>query len=78
MVRAWVALAWGLNAVEGLASTNKAGTPRRPNSLANIKPLGPPPTMSTGTCIMEGQTGDKVLYWQTYTGIISPITTLAA
>jgi hypothetical protein len=34
--------------------------------------------MSTGTCIIEGQTWGKVLSEQTYTGIISPFTTLAA
>ncbi len=51
VVRAWVALAWGLNAVEGLASTNKVATPRGPNSLASIRPLGPPPTMSTSVSI---------------------------
>jgi hypothetical protein len=70
MVRAWVALAWGLKAVDGLASTNKAGTPRWPSSLANIKPLGPPPTIKTGTCIMDNRALGQRGKGQTYTGII--------
>ena len=37
----------GLNAVVGFWSTSTAVMPRRPNSLASISPLGPPPTIST-------------------------------
>lgn len=51
-VRACVALACGSKAVPGLASTSSARTPRRPSSLASIRPQGPPP--ATGTSAWSG------------------------
>src|SRR5438067_12823541 len=48
MVRAWVALAWGLEAVAAFSSTSSRATPRRPSALASIRPHGPPPTTRTG------------------------------
>src|SRR6266850_3029607 len=47
MVRAWVAFACGLKAVPGFWSSTSAATPRRPSSLASIRPQGPPPTIRT-------------------------------
>src|SRR3954447_23962677 len=50
MVRALVVLARGRSgssAVRG--STTSTSTPRRPSSIAAARPLGPPPTISTGT-----------------------------
>src|SRR2546423_7053700 len=47
MVRAGVAFACGLPAVDGFSSNRTAVTPRRPSSIASMSPNGPPPTMIT-------------------------------
>src|SRR4051812_26818327 len=49
IVLACVALACGLNAVDGFGSTTRQPTPRRPSSLASIRPQGPAPATSTST-----------------------------
>ena len=43
MVRAWVALAWGLKESARSSSNSATETPRRPSSMASMSPAGPPP-----------------------------------
>src|ERR1700761_7743382 len=54
MVRAWVALACGLVAVAVSWSISRVLMPRRPSSLASIRPLGPPPTRITSASSIPG------------------------
>src|SRR4051812_30958323 len=50
IVRALVVLARGRSGSSRVrGSTTSTSTPRRPSSIAAARPLGPPPTISTGT-----------------------------
>src|SRR3954447_22705902 len=62
MVRTLVVLARGRSGSSDVrGSTTRTGMPRRPSSMAALRPLGPPPAISTGTCVGTVVIGSPVL-----------------